>query len=72
MVLRGNKSLEAKNWVRVSFEVLRDDGVGGVKITEIAKILDLKTGNFYWHSATCWACWMRCWTIGGYFTRNAS
>jgi len=47
MVLRGNKSLEAKNWVRVSFEVLRDDGVGGVKITKIAKILDLQTGNFY-------------------------
>lgn len=49
MEMHGANSLEADDWIRASFEVLQDEGVGGVKITKIAKKLGVTSGSFYWH-----------------------
>lgn len=41
--------LGREDWVRGALEVLREHGVGGVKIVVIAERLGVTSGSFYWH-----------------------
>ena len=41
--------LTRDDWLKQSMEVLRTDGVGGVRILRLAKSLGVSRGSFYWH-----------------------
>jgi AcrR family transcriptional regulator len=41
--------LSREDWVRGALEVLREHGVGGVKVVVIAQRLGVTSGSFYWH-----------------------
>jgi AcrR family transcriptional regulator len=37
------------DWVKRAMEVLRIQGVGGVRVLSLARSLDVTRGSFYWH-----------------------
>lgn len=43
------RRLSREDWVRESLELLRERGIGGVKIVVIAERLGATSGSFYWH-----------------------
>jgi AcrR family transcriptional regulator len=43
--------LGAADWVRAAFEIMVDDGIGGVKIQRLCERLGVTKGSFYWHFA---------------------
>ncbi|MEM6577582.1 MAG: TetR/AcrR family transcriptional regulator [Pseudomonadota bacterium] len=42
-------SASREDWLRATFDVLRERGIEGVKVTVIAQRLGLTSGSFYWH-----------------------
>ena len=42
-------SLTKDDWLRQAMELLRTDGVGGVRVLTLAKSLGVTRGSFYWH-----------------------
>jgi len=47
---KGNTNrLSREDWVRGALELLRTDGVKGVKIVPLAERLGVTSGSFYWH-----------------------
>lgn len=46
---RKKRRLSREDWVRGALEVLREHGVGGVKVVVIAERLGVTSGSFYWH-----------------------
>jgi AcrR family transcriptional regulator len=46
----GNKRVLTKDdWLRAAMEVLRTQGVGGVRVLKLAGSLGVTRGSFYWH-----------------------
>ena len=43
------KVLTEDDWLRAAMEVLRTQGVGGVRVLTLAKRLAVTRGSFYWH-----------------------
>ena len=43
------KSLTKDDWLRGAMEMLRRQGIGGVRVLPLAKILRVSRGSFYWH-----------------------
>ena len=43
------RRLTREDWVRGALEILRERGVEGVKVLELAKQVGATTGSFYWH-----------------------
>ncbi len=41
--------LGADDWLRAAFEIMVDDGIGGVKIQRLCERLGVTKGSFYWH-----------------------
>jgi AcrR family transcriptional regulator len=46
-----NARLGADDWVRAAFEIMIDEGIGGVKIQRLCERLGVTKGSFYWHFA---------------------
>lgn len=49
MVQQKKKQLSREDWIRCAFELLQEQGIGGVKIVVLAKRLNVTGGSFYWH-----------------------
>lgn len=51
MVMKGNNSprLDRDAWLSEALEVLRESGVGHIKVEPLAKRLGVTKGSFYWH-----------------------
>jgi AcrR family transcriptional regulator len=49
IVMRAKKSLTKDDWVERAMEVLRVQGVGGVRVLSLARSLGVTRGSFYWH-----------------------
>jgi AcrR family transcriptional regulator len=43
--------LSADDWIRAAFEIMVDEGIGGVKIQRLCERLGVTKGSFYWHFA---------------------
>jgi AcrR family transcriptional regulator len=41
--------LTKEDWLKLAMEVLRTDGVGGVRVLSLARSLGVTRGSFYWH-----------------------
>ncbi|MDQ2649130.1 MAG: TetR/AcrR family transcriptional regulator [Actinomycetota bacterium] len=41
--------LSADDWIRAAFEIMVDEGIGGVKIQRLCERLGVTKGSFYWH-----------------------
>ena len=42
-------TLDREAWLRRSLEVLRDEGIQGVRVERLARDLAVTKGSFYWH-----------------------
>ncbi len=43
--------LSADDWLRAAFEIMVQDGIGGVKVPRLCERLGVTKGSFYWHFA---------------------
>ncbi|MDH3623011.1 MAG: TetR/AcrR family transcriptional regulator [Myxococcales bacterium] len=43
------KSLTKDDWLEAAMEMLRSQGIGGVRVLPLAKKLRVSRGSFYWH-----------------------
>lgn len=43
------KSLTKDDWLKAAMEMLRTQGIGGVRVLSLAKKLRVSRGSFYWH-----------------------
>jgi AcrR family transcriptional regulator len=43
--------LAADDWLRAAFEIMVDEGIGGVKVPRLCERLGVTKGSFYWHFA---------------------
>ena len=43
------KALTKDDWLNAAMELLRTDGVGGVRVLTLAQKLRVSRGSFYWH-----------------------
>ena len=38
-----------EDWLNKALDILREQGIGGIKVVSIARQLNLTSGSFYWH-----------------------
>ena len=43
--------LAADDWLRAAFEIMVEEGIGGVKVPRLCERLGVTKGSFYWHFA---------------------
>lgn len=41
--------LDRAAWIQAAFETLAEQGVGGIRVETLAKLLHVTKGSFYWH-----------------------
>lgn len=46
---KGEPKLNRDAWLQRSLEVLRDEGIAGVRVERLARDLHVTKGSFYWH-----------------------